>query len=86
MRQTLKNETSMNGAQFSRENENLSSSADVLPKTSNLLTSRCCFADDGKEKNKNEKMHVQSVQNYCFCPLNMKIYDVLVAVDRRFRR
>ena len=57
-----------------------------LHKTSNLLTSRCCFADDGKEKNKNEKMHVQSVQNYCFCPLNMKIYDVLVAVDRRFRR
>ena len=25
-------------------------------------------------------MHVQSVQNYCFCPLNMQISDVLVAV------
>ena len=27
----------------------LSSSADVLPKTSNLAISRCSFADEGKE-------------------------------------
>ena len=29
---------------------------------------------------KNEKKHVQSVQNYWFSLLNMQIYDVLVAV------
>ena len=56
--QTLKNETSMNDAQFRRENGNLSSNADVLPKYSNLVISRCCFAGDGKEIEKNEKMHV----------------------------
>ena len=70
----------MNSAQFRGENENLSSSADVLPKTSYLVISRCCFADDGKEIDKNEKMHVHSVQSYCFCSLNMQICDVLVAV------
>ena len=34
-----------------------------------------------------EKWHVQSVQSYCFCPLNMQICDVLVAlaVSRRCR-
>ena len=53
--QTLKKRTSMNGARFRRENENLSYSADVLPKTSNLIISRCCFADDGKEMDKSEK-------------------------------
>ena len=78
--QTLKNETSMNGTQFRRKNENLSSSADVLPKTSNLVISRFCFDDDGKELDKDEKMLVQSVQNYCFCPLNMQICGVLVTV------
>ena len=62
------------------KNENLSLSDDVLPKTSNLVISRCFFADDGKEMDKNEKMHVQSVQSYCFCSLNMQICDVLVAV------
>ena len=36
----------------SGENENLSSSAGVLHKTSNLAFSRCCFADDGKEMDK----------------------------------
>ena len=55
VRQTLKNETRMNDAQFTRENENLSSIADVLHKTSNLVISRCSFADDGKEIDKNEK-------------------------------
>ena len=34
---------------FRRENENSSSSADVLHKTKNLAISRCCFADDGNE-------------------------------------
>ena len=65
---------------FRRENENLSSSADVLHKTKNLAISRCCFADDGKEMDKSEKTHVQGVQSYCFYPLNMQICDVLVAV------
>ena len=37
------------------ENENLSLSADVLHRTSNLPISRCCFADDGKEMDKSEK-------------------------------
>ena len=40
---------------FRRENENLSSSADVLRKTKNLAISRCCFADDGNEMDKSEK-------------------------------
>ena len=62
------------------KNENLSPSADVLHNTSNLVISRCCFADDGKEMDRNEKMHVQSVQSYCFCSLNMQICNVLVAV------
>ena len=78
--QTLKNETSMNGAQFREENENLPSSADALPEASNLVISRCFCADDSEEIGKNEKMHVQSVQCYCFCSLNMQISDVLVAV------
>ena len=29
---------------------------------------------------KNEKMHVQSVQNYCFSLLNKQMCEVLVAV------
>ena len=37
------------------KNENVSSSADVLHNTSNLVISRCCFADDLKEMDKNEK-------------------------------
>ena len=37
------------------KNENLSPGADVFHNTSNLVISRCCFADDGKEMDKNEK-------------------------------
>ena len=33
----------------------LSSSTDIPHKTSNLAISRCSFADDGKEMDKNEK-------------------------------
>ena len=69
----------MNCAQFRGENENLSSNTDALSKTSNLVISRC-FADDGKEMDKNEKMLVQSLQSYYFCSLNVQIGDVLVAV------
>ena len=52
---SLKNETDMSHASFRGENENLSSSTDVLNKTSNLAMSRCCFADNSKEMDKNEK-------------------------------
>ena len=45
-----------------------------------MVISRCCFADDGKEIDKNEMMHEQSVQSYCFSLPNMQICDVLVAV------
>ena len=69
----------MNGAQFRGENENLSSRAHIFPKTSNFVISRCCFADDGKEIDKNEKRHVQSVQSCYFCSPNMQTCDVLVA-------
>ena len=67
--QTPKTENSMNGTQCREENENLSSRAVVLPTISHLVIPRCCFADNGKEIDKNEKMHVQSVQSYCFCSL-----------------
>ena len=40
---------------FGEKNENLPPGADVLHNTSNLVISRCCFADDGKEMDKNEK-------------------------------
>ena len=49
--QSLRNET----VNFGEKNENLSPGADVLHNTSNLVISRCCFADEGKEKDKNEK-------------------------------
>ena len=37
------------------KNENLSPGADVLHNTSNLVISRCGFADDGKKMDKSEK-------------------------------
>ena len=37
------------------KNENLCPSADVLQNPSNLVISRCSFADDGKEIDKKEK-------------------------------
>ena len=33
------------------------------------------FADNG-----NKRMHVQSMQSYCFCSLKMQICEVLIAV------
>ena len=48
--QSLRNET-VTG----EKNENLSPGADVLHNTSNLVILRYCFADDGKEMDKNEK-------------------------------
>ena len=52
---------------------------DVLVAVAVVVAKAACFADDGKEINKNERMHAQSVQSYCFCSL-MQICDVLVAV------
>ena len=70
----------MNDAQFRGEKENYPRALTFSLKTSNLDIFRCCFADDGQETDQNEKMHVQSVQSYYFCSLNMQICDVLVAV------
>ena len=43
--------------------------------------SRCCFAEDGKQRNVPTcKTHVQSVQSCCVCSLNRLFCDVLVAV------
>ena len=50
--------------------------AHVLHKTLNLVISRCCFADDGKEMYKN----ITHVQNDCLCSLNLLFCGVLVAV------
>ena len=60
---------------FRRENENLSSSADVLHKSKNLAISRCCFADDGNEMDKSEKRTCRGCK-----AIVMQIRDVLVAV------
>ena len=51
---------------FRRENENLSSSADVLRKTKNLAFSRCCFADDGNEMDKSEKRTYRACEAIVF--------------------
>ena len=46
---------------------NLSSSAGVLHKTSNLAISRCCFADDGKEMDKSKKHMCRACKAIVFC-------------------
>ena len=49
----------------------------VLQTTHNLVISRCCFAEDGKEmytKNYNARAHL------LFCSLNLLFSDVPVAV------
>ena len=52
---SLSNENVMSSALFRGENENLSSNANVLQKPQNLVISRCCFANDGNEMDKNKK-------------------------------
>ena len=56
--------------------ENSPSCAHVLQKTLNLVISRCCFADDGKEMYKNIKRTCSD----CFCSLNLLFCGVLVVV------
>ena len=55
-------------------------SADDRHKTSNLAISRCCFADNGKEMDKNEKSTCRACTTIFFFPRNMQICDVLVPV------
>ena len=56
--------------------KNSPSSAYVLQKTLNLVTSRCCFAGDGKEMYKNISARARD----CFCSLNRLFCAVLIAV------
>ena len=70
----LKNDTGRNGASFRGENVYVSSSAEVLDKTSDLAISRCCFAHDGKEMNKSEKRTCRA----CKAIRDFKIYDAVV--------
>ena len=51
---------------FGEKNENLSPGADVFHNTSNLVISRCCFADDGKEMDKNEKRTCRACKAIAF--------------------
>ena len=46
--------------------------------TSNLVTSRCRFAGDGKNGQilKTHVQGMQTVQRYCFCALNMQISSI----------
>ena len=50
--QFLSNETATNGTKFRGENDNLSTSSDVLHKIANLVISRRHFAYDGEETEK----------------------------------
>ena len=45
------NQIGKNGVQVKEENEDIPSFAHVLSETLNLVKSRCCFAEDGKEIN-----------------------------------
>ena len=56
---------------FRGENENSSSRADVLYKTSNVVIS-CCFADDGKEMDKNDKRTCRACKAIVFGHLMFK--------------
>ena len=63
--QFLSNETATNGTKFRGENDNLSTSSDVLHKIANLVISRRHFAYDGEEtekKNKNENARVERAE------------------------
>ena len=59
--------------------KNSLSCALVLHKTMNLVISRSCFADDGKENNVQKQ--ITRLQSDCrFCSLNELFCGVLVAV------
>ena len=50
--------------------KNSPSWAHVIHKTLNLVISRGCFADDGKEK---YKKNIKQGQTDCFCSLNVRV-------------
>ena len=60
--------------------ENLWSSAHVVHTRGKQVISCRRKDENGCEMYKNEKMHVQSLLNYCFSLLNMEICDFLVMV------
>ena len=60
--------------------EHLSSYAHVVHTTAIHVISRRRKNENVFKMSKNEKLHVQSVQNYCFLLSNMQIIDILVAV------
>ena len=79
--QSLRNENVISGALFRGENEKLSSNADVLHKTSNLIISRCCFADDGEEIDKMKNARAERAKVLSLATkYGMQICDVLVDV------
>ena len=61
-------------------NLSLSPGADILHKTSNLVISRCCFADDGKEMDKSENAQVVHAKLLFLPTMNMQICDGPVGV------
>lgn len=63
--QFLSNETATNGTKFRGENDNLSTSSDVLHKTANLVISRRHFAYDGEETEKKNKNKNENEKRTC---------------------
>ena len=49
------------GVQGKKDNENSPSFVDVLHKTLNVVISRCCFAEDGKEMYQNVKRTCRAI-------------------------
>ena len=71
----------MSGAYFRGGNEDLYPSVDVLHKTSNLPVSRCSFADDGKEMDKNEKRTCRACKAIVFWPLKVMLHEPIFNAD-----
>ena len=62
--------------------KNSPSSVDVLHKTSNLVMSRCCFAEDGEEIYQNVKRTCRAIvfvhYSYCFAALSLTLPSSLL--------
>ena len=56
-----RNQIGRSGVQVKKENENLPSCVHVLHNTLNLVISRCCFAEDGKEMYQNVKRTCRAI-------------------------
>ena len=59
---------------FRKRKGNLSTYVHVLHKTLNLVISRCCFEEDGKERN--AKKYITHVQIQCL--LKLKLINIIV--------